>query len=206
MWKKKLPKPLSSLLVVLMVLSSLQLSPTMVVKAEEGASEKTYSMEQLGDPAAQWGATIVALENGAKEYTFDGQYKTVIYKIPDEIDFSKVEKMTFNVTGGNAGDFAYKTYTEAAFAEEKKPETQVSYGNPVFVPEQDKKDGIKYIGLVSLREEGGTISVGDVVFSISDNVVETMDITYNFIDLQKLNSYNVSIQVGGGWRPKTRLF
>ena len=198
MWKKKLPKPLSSLLVVLLVLSSLQLSPTMVAKAEEGAGEKTYSMEQLGDPAALWGTAIVALENGAKEYTFDGQYKAVIYKIPDEIDFSKVDKMTFNVTDGNADDFAYKTYTEAAFATDNKPETQVSYGNPVFVPEQDKKDGIKYIGLMSCKEEGGTMSVRDVTFSLSDNVAEKMDITYNFIDLQKLNSYNVSLQVGEG--------
>jgi len=142
------------------------------VNAEETTTEeKTYTMAELGAPDYAYVVTPEAIEGGGMKLTFEGNWQTVIWELPADIDFENVEKITYNVTSGNADKFAFKTYTAENFANEQKPETQVQYGSPELVPDATKKAGIEYFGITSNFASGQDatpieMTIDSVVFTV----------------------------------------
>lgn len=96
-----------------------------------------------------WEVTTADVDGGGKKLTFGGNWKSIFYAVPTDVDMSKVTGITFHVTSGNADKFAYKTFTEADYANKASTQTQVNYGNNVMIPDTATRASIKYLAITS---------------------------------------------------------
>lgn len=172
--RKRLKQGFASVLALLMVLGGMQLAP---LKAQAATTEtKTYTMAQISTTVA-WDVAETDMEAGAKRLSFAGNWKNIFFAVPAEIDFAKVTKITFNVTSGNADKFAYKTFTETAYANKANTNTEVKYGQNSFVPDESKRTGVKYLGITSIHGSDASdttpveMEIASISFEIDNSIV-----------------------------------
>ena len=60
----------------------------------EGENYATYAIADL-EQVVVWGAEVVENEDGSVHFTFPGQYDQLTFRIPEEVDKSRLEKIIF---------------------------------------------------------------------------------------------------------------
>ncbi len=181
--------------------------PSQEEKPEEN-TDGTYTLAQL-KAASTDAVTVSEAENGDTELTFLGNWKTLFMEVPAELSGLAIDKITFNVTSDNAGSFGFKTFTQEQYDTDPwGSQTDVSYGNATITPAGDTKASLKYLAITSNHGEGAedltpiTMTISGVSFATSEVVedgnAEKVEVTYNFKDLENVNSYGVTLTVGDG--------
>ncbi len=182
---------------------------TVADEIENVEINKTYTFKDLVVENKANIPAVVDDTTGAVTYSYTDKWQEVFYAIPKEIAGEKVHKVTFKVSSGNGGALAYKFYTAENYGGDwpSTPNEQVSYGNPVVVLEGGF-EGMQYFGIMSQNPEEYTAVVDSVTFHTTgwgyaeeeeeNNSSENVEVTYNFIELEKLNSYGVTLKVGDG--------
>ena len=143
---KRIRKCMAGILALLMMLGSLN-TTSMEAKAAN-IETVTYSMADIVQTDS-WETTAEDISGGGKVLTFGGNWKSIFFAVPEDVEFGKVERVTFHVTSDNAHQFAYKFFTETDYANKGSGETQVQYGNPVVIPRENVRAGIKYMAITS---------------------------------------------------------
>lgn len=166
-----------------------------------GDGDHTFTMADI-TKADAWD---VDSDVSGEHLTFKGNYKTIFYRIPSNINFADVEKVTFNVTSGNESKFIFKTLTQAAYDNTAggRPQTQGQNGDPILFPGKATKADIKYLAITSNIGEGETsieMDISGITFTVkkSQGGGETNVVTYNFMDLEYARSYGVDLDVSDG--------
>lgn len=151
---------------------------------------------------------VTEAEDGSAAMTFKGNWKSLFIEIPKALSDYAIDKITFNVTSDNAGSFGYKTFTAEKYDTDKwGSQTDVSYGNTTLLPAGDTKADLKYLAITSnfageASDEEIQMTISGISFEYSEVVegepAETTEITYNFKDLENVNSYGVTLTVSDG--------
>ncbi len=144
--------------------------------------------------------TIEQAENGETKLTFDGQYKSVFLQIPEEIDATTLQRVTFRITSERANDLGYKAYTEQDYTDKYNKETIVSYENPTI---ETSGADLKYLALMSLREGVTEVTVSDVMFQCQES--GGRNIQKDIPDLQQVLSAEGGVSYTGVAIPNAAL-
>ncbi|MCQ2555381.1 MAG: endo-1,4-beta-xylanase [Clostridia bacterium] len=152
---------LSFVMALLLVVGTLVAVP-MGAKAE--GTEKTYTFSELDSPM-EYGLTSEVKSDGTLAITFQDQYKSKFFKIPDDIDPSTITKVTFKVTKGDEADLAFKLHDQADYDSDNKEGTPVSYGKAEVIPSAGK--AIKYFSIMSLNGGNTDAEIASVTFDVS---------------------------------------
>ena len=126
--------------------------------------EKTYTFSELKS-TMEYGLTSEVTSDGTLKITFNDQYKSQFYAIPDDIDPSTITNLKFDVTSKNAGDLAFKFHTQEDYDSDNKNGTPVSYGKPEVAPSAGDK--VKYFSIMSLNTGTTEATIASVTFSLS---------------------------------------
>ena len=117
------------------------------------------SLEEQGNNSVS-----VTNNDGEEVLTFAGQYNEIDYKVPADVDFSKVKKVIFNMNEGESQGLALKTYTQADWDAEGVYQTDADYnGTGILVPAKDIAD-VKYIGISNNTTETKSITLKSITF------------------------------------------
>ncbi len=109
----------------------------------------------------------VTVDNGSEKLDFASQYKEIDYKVPAEINFANVKKVSFKLTDGTAESLTIKTYTQADWDATGVYETDAAYGWDYIEPKTDVAD-VKYIALANNGEAAKSITVESVTFTYTE--------------------------------------
>ena len=154
---------ISFIMAALLVLSTVLMAAPVKSKAEP--AEKTYTFSELDSPM-EYGLSSEVTGDGVLNITFEDQYKSKFFKIPDDIEPEGITKLTFKLTDGDEKDFAFKLHTQADYDSDNKEGTPVSYGKAEVVPSSSKAP--KYFSIMSMNTGTSKISVESVTFSVTD--------------------------------------
>ena len=140
--------------------------------------EKTYSFAELTYDSK--GPEVKVNEDGSASIKATGNYASVFITIPEEVAAGEIQKITFNVTSENAGNFAYKVFLAEGFADAMwgsgitvTDENQWAiYGNPVQVIPEDYQAGLGYMAVMSSFADGS---------GIEEDTIEISGITFTYL-------------------------
>jgi len=137
---------------------------TFPIAAKAEPAEKTYTFSELDSPM-EYGLKSEITEKGELKITFEDQYKSKFFLIPDDIDPSTITKVTFDVTEGSEAALAFKLHTQEDYDSDNKEGTPVSYGKAEITPSAGKK--VKYFSVMSLNAGKTEATIAGVTFSVS---------------------------------------
>ena len=135
--------------------------------SKAATEDKTYTFSELDSPM-EYGLTSEVTSDGKLNITFNDQYKSKFFKIPDDIEPAAITKVTFKLSKGAESALGFKLHDQADYDSDNKEGTPVSYGKAEIIPTKGKD--VKYFSIMSLN--GGTteISVDSVTFTVDDSV------------------------------------
>lgn len=131
--------------------------------AKAAPLEKTYNFSELKS-TMEYGLTSEVTGDGELNITFNDQYKSQFYAIPEDIDPSTITKVTFDVTSGNAAALAFKLHTKADYDSDNKGGTPVSYGKAEIIPNDPS---VEYFSIMSMNTGKTEASIASVTFECS---------------------------------------
>lgn len=148
------------------VMAALMVIGTIIVpvSAKAEGTEKTYTFSELDSPM-EYGLTSEVTSDGALSITFQDQYKSKFFKIPDDIDPSTITKVTFKINKGDESALAFKLHDQADYDSDNKEGTPVSYGKAEVIPTAGK--AIKYFSIMSLNGGNTEAEIASVTFDVS---------------------------------------
>jgi len=159
--RKRLRKSIAGIMALLMVLTNFQLTG-LTAKAEESSTEdKTYTMAELGKYDQSWGVTVTDSSDGGQNLSFGGNYNSIFWAVPEELEGAEITKITFNVKnvsgieGAEPWWFGYKIFTADEYAQRADKDgvgTNV-YGNLTREVPADLEAPIKYFAITSAYEK-----------------------------------------------------
>jgi len=125
----------------------------------------TYPISLL-EEAKNDGVTVT-VDNGSEKLDFAAQYKEVYYKVPADVDFANVKKVSFKITDGSKNELTIKTYTQADFEAPNVYQTDAVYWQDYIEPQTNVAD-VKYIALANGSEAAKSITVENVTFTYAE--------------------------------------
>ena len=155
----------SFLMAALLVLSTVMAAAP--VKSQAAVTDKTYTFSELDSPM-EYGLKSEITSDGTLNITFEDQYKSKFFKIPDDIEPAAITKVTFKLTKGAESALAFKLHDQADYDSDNKEGTPVSYGKAEITPSKGKD--VKYFSIMSLNTGKTEASIESVTFSVSDEV------------------------------------
>lgn len=162
--------------------------------------EKIYAFSEIAMTEKAEEVTVEQIENGETKLTFDGQYKSVFLQIPEEIDTTALQRVTFQITSERGNDLGYKAYTEADYADKYNKETIVSYENPTI---ETMGTDLKYLALMSLREGVTEVTISNVMFQCQESGGRSIE--KDIPDLHRVLSEEGSVSYTGVAIPSAAL-
>ena len=160
----------SFLMAVMLLVSTVMVAAP--VKSQAAVTDQTYTFSELDSPM-EYGLTSEITGDGVLNITFNDQYKSKFFKIPDDIEPAAITKVTFKLSKGAESALGFKLHDQADYDSDNKEGTPVSYGKAEIIPTKGKD--VKYFSIMSLN--GGTteISVDSVTFTVDDSVAAESD-------------------------------
>ena len=183
----------SFLMAALLVLSTVMVAAP--VKSQAAVTDQTYTFSELDSPM-EYGLKSEITSDGTLNITFEDQYKSKFFKIPDDIEPAAITKVTFKLTKGAESALAFKLHDQADYDSDNKEGTPVSYGKAEITPSAGKD--VKYFSIMSLNTGKTEASIESVTFSVSDEVAasskeETVVEGENIIPNGNFDSADVSM-------------
>lgn len=130
----------------------------------EGENYATYAIADL-EQVVVWGAEVVENEDGSVHFTFPGQYDQLTFRIPEEVDKSRLEKIIFN-TSDNVSNLSLKILRSDEISDESQ--AAVVYGGAeIGVSDELTVDDLKCIGIMGL-EADYEITVDSITFEYGE--------------------------------------
>jgi len=157
-------------------------------------NELSYLFSDL-TATTTWGAELTANEDGSTKFVFPKQYNQVSFKIPEEVDKTRLEKVVCN-TSGDTSYLSVKFYADEGMQTEKA----VAYGtNQLAVGDLTAAD-LVCVGIMGL-EEAYEVTLDSITFVLGEKKAEAEDTeevvadkTYTFAELEKKANWNVEIE------------
>ncbi|MBQ6786958.1 MAG: endo-1,4-beta-xylanase [Lachnospiraceae bacterium] len=133
---------------------------------DEGENYATYAAAGL-EQVVVWGAETVENEDGSVQFTFPKQYDQLCFKIPEDVDKSKLAKIIVN-TNDDASSLAIKILNSDGLAADGSNEAAVAYGtSSIDVSEELTVDDLKCFGLMGLADEY-KITIDSITFEYGE--------------------------------------
>lgn len=132
--------------------------------------DKTYSFKDL-EKKANWNVEIADNDDNSTLFQFTKQYGAVSYKIPEDIDKSKIDKIVCK-TDSSAG-LSLKFFGD----EEMQNETAVTYNNNELSADGLSVEDLNCIGLMGLTDGGCEFNIESVTFVMKKEEAQKPQIT-----------------------------